>query len=103
MLQSEKIQAQTIMQAIDDTMQTQTLAQTTNVSKFQHSIKRVGSLTSQCRNDTGFIVYSFIQNIIQGKETYPTVDITLLRKQVAVHLAHNKYIEFQPIYQHMVN
>ena len=91
------------MQAIDNVMQTQAVARTTNVMEFQHSLKRIGSLTSQCRNHTGFIIYSFIQNFVQGKETYPTVDIPLLCKQVAVQLAHNKYIESQPIYQFMVN
>ena len=103
MLRSEKMQAKTIMQAIDDVIQTQTVARTTNVTKFQHSIKRVGSLTSQCRNDTGFIIYNFIQNFILGKETYPTVDIPLLSKQVAVQLTHNKYIELKPTYKPMVN
>ena len=102
MLRSEEKQAKTIMQAIDNVMHNQ-VGQTTNVIEFQHSIKRIGSLTSQCRNDTGFIIYSFIQNLVQGKETYPTVDIPLLRKQVALQLAINKYIEIQPIYQPMVN
>ena len=103
MLQSEKVQAKTIMHAIDNVMHTQAIARTTNIMEFQHSIKRIGSLMSQCQNDTGFIIYSFIHNFSQGKETYPKVDIPLLHKQVALQLAINKYIEFQPIYQPMVN
>ena len=91
------------MHAIDEVMQTQTIAQTTKIIEFKHSIQRIGSLTSQCENDTGFIIYSCIQNLVQDKKSYPTIDIPLLRKQVALQLAMNKYIEFQPIYQPRVN
>ena len=102
MLQDERMQAKTIMRAIDEVMQTQTIAQATNIIEFKQSIQRISSLTSQDENDTGFIIYSGIQNLVQDKKSYPTIDIPLLRKQVALQLAMNKYIEFQPIYQPMV-
>ena len=102
MLQNERIQAKTIMHTINEVMQTHTIAQTTKIIEFQHSINTTGPLTSQCENDTGFIIYSCIQNLVQDKKSYPTIDIPLLRKQVALQLAMNKYIEFQPIYQPMV-
>ena len=56
MLRNERIQAKTIMHAIDEVMQTQTIAQTTKITEFQHPIKKIGFLTSQCENDTGFII-----------------------------------------------
>ena len=99
MLRSEKIQAKTVMHAIDKVMQTQAIARTTKILEFQHSIKRIGSLKSQCGNDTGFIIYSCIQNFVQDKKSYPTIDIPLLRKEVALQFVMNKYIDFQPIYQ----
>ena len=69
------------------------------ICKLKNSVKKVGSLTSQCENDTGFIMYYIIQNFVLGKTVYPTVDIPLLRKQVAVQLTLDKYIEFTPIYE----
>ena len=44
-------------------------------------------------------MYYIIQNFVLGKTVYPTVDIPLLRKQVAVQLTLDKYIEFTPIYE----
>ena len=72
------------------------------IIEFKHSINKISSLTSQDENDTEYIIYSGIQNLLQDKESYPTINIPLLHKQVALQLAMNKYIEFQPIYQPMV-
>ena len=115
MLQPEKNQAQTIMQALDKNNASprqkhtnpkinmgrkQSFWKNKNyICKLKNSVKKVGSLTSQCENDTGFIMYYIIQNFVLGKTVYPTVDIPLLCKQVAVQLTLDKYIEFTPIYE----
>ena len=44
-------------------------------------------------------MYYFVQNFILGKAVYPTVDIPLIRKQVAEQHTLYKYIEFTPIYE----
>ena len=98
------------MQALDKIIQTQKLTWAENnpsektrttICKLKHFLKNVGCLTSQCENDTGFIMYHFIQNFVLGKAVYPTMDIPLLCKQVAVQLILNKYVEFTPIYEPM--
>ena len=64
----------------------------------QTFLQKVGSLTSQSENDTGFIIYHFIKNFFLKKAVYPTLDIPLICKQVAVQLTLDKYTEFTPIY-----
>ena len=68
------------------------------IYKLKHSYKKVGSLTSHSNNDTGFIMYHFIQQFILNKTVYLMLDLHLIHKQVAVQLNLDKYTEFVPIY-----
>ena len=107
MTQSEHTQAQKIMKALDKNIQSQKLEwaehfHTYNdeiiIHKLKHSYKKVGSLTCHNIEDTGFLMYYFLQQFILNKKTYPTMDLPLIRKQVAIQLTLNKYTEFVPIY-----
>ena len=73
------------------------------IYKLKHSYKKVGSLTSHNNNDTGFIIYHFIQQFILIKTVYPTLDPHLIRKQVAIQLTLDRYTEFVPIYAPIEN
>ena len=68
------------------------------IHKLNHSYKKKGSLTCHNIDDTGFIIYYFLQQFILNKRIYPTVDLPLIRKQVAIQLTLDKYTEFVPIY-----
>ena len=107
MTQSEQIQAQKIMKALDKNIQSQKLEwaeqfytydDEVTIHKLNHSYKKIGSLTCHNIDDTGFIIYYFLQQFILNKRIYPTVDLPLIRKQVAIQLTLNKYTEFVPIY-----
>ena len=107
MTQSEQTQAQKIMKALDKNIQSQKLEWAEHfhtyddeitIHKLKHSYKKVGSLTCHNVEDTGFLIYYFLQQFILNKKIYPTMDLPLIRKQVAIQLTLNKYTEFVPIY-----
>merc|ERR1711942_324338 len=102
MSQSEKKQARKIMRALDKNIQYNiqfdTASTEVTIHKLKHSYKKVGSLTSHNIDDTGFIIYHFIQQFILNKRVYPTLDLPFIRKQVAIQLALDRYTEFIPIY-----
>ena len=100
------------MKALDKNIQSQKLAwaeeyytESTEVTihKLKHSYKKVRSLTSHNIDDTGFIIYHFIQQFILNKKVYPTLDLPLICKQVAIQLALDRYTEFVPMYTPIKN
>ena len=112
MSQTERNQAHKIMKALDKNIQTQQLTWTKEDStyemevaiyKLKHSYKKIGSLTNHNNNDTGFILYHFIQQFILNKTVYLTLDLHLICKQVAIQLTLDKYTEFVFIYATIEN
>ena len=112
MSQTERNQAHKIMKALDKNIQTQKFTWTeeyytyeteVTIYKLKHSYKKIGSLTDHNNNDTGFILYHFIQQFILNKTVYPTLDLHLICKQVAIQLTLDKYTEFVPIYAPIEN